>query len=103
MRELIERLITEGTIPSWAHKAAKSKVVLGPNGNKAIAYEWKWMWEEVFSKIEDGLVGKKVSDWDEALTCASCGRRIVRAKAYPCREVADPSLRRSSLQPVRMP
>ncbi len=79
MRELIERYIQlhESVIPSWVKKAAKSKVVEGPNGNKAIAYEWKWMWDEVWSKKEDGLVSKKVSDWDNAMNCASCRRRIV--------------------------
>lgn len=79
MRELIEKKMRlfESTIPAWVRRASKSKVVIGPNGNKAIAYEWKWMWDEVWSNREDGLVSKKVSDFDEALTCASCGRRIV--------------------------
>lgn len=79
MRELIERCMQlhESTIPSWVKKAAKSKVVEGPNKSKAIAYEWKWMWDEVWSQAEDGVVGKRVSDWDNSMNCASCRRRIV--------------------------
>lgn len=79
MKALIDKrkAIFESSIPDWVKRAAKSKVVVGPNGNKAIAYEWKWMWDEVFDEREDGMVSAKVSDWDEALTCASCNRRIV--------------------------
>ncbi len=79
MRELIEKCIQihESTVPSWVKKAARSRTVEGPNGNKAIAYDWRWMWEEVWSKREDGLVSKKVSDFDNAMNCTTCGRRIV--------------------------
>jgi len=67
----VARILTSGPPRSF------SKTFEGPNGNEAVAYEWRWKWDEVYSKREDGLVSAKVSDWDNAEKCKSCGRKIV--------------------------
>lgn len=64
-------------VPAQVKAAAKQKNFRGPNGNEAIAYQWIWKWDLVFSKAEDGMVDAKVSDWDNAATCSTCNRKIV--------------------------
>jgi len=76
MKEDVE-MVEASPTPGWVKLAARSKNVVGPNGNEAIAYNWISHMDEVFSKREDGLVGKRVSDWDNAERCASCNRKIV--------------------------
>jgi hypothetical protein len=51
--------------------------VEGPNGNVLVGYEWRTVEGEKWSDYEGGLVATKVSDWDRAEKCESCGRRIV--------------------------
>lgn len=45
--------------------------------SKFLRYEWISTVEEDYSTQEDGLVSKRVSDWDNAEHCATCGRDIV--------------------------
>lgn len=49
----------------------------GPNGNILVGYEWRTVEGEKWSDYEGGLVATKVSDWDRAEQCESCGRKIV--------------------------
>lgn len=67
--------------PAWVMRAASSEgnasKVVGPNGAKAIAYEWRWTGGIRYSKHEGGAVDVRVSDWDNAETCAHCGVKIV--------------------------
>lgn len=71
------RLLLSEAAPQWVIRAAKTKNFKGPNGNEVIAYEWMWKWGERHSRHEDGLVAKRVSDWDKAVPCVTCGRQIV--------------------------
>jgi hypothetical protein len=65
------------SVPDSVKRAAKSKNFTGPNGSKAIGYQWQWKWDVKFSKAEDGMVDARVSDWDSPLKCKSCNRNIV--------------------------
>ena len=49
----------------------------GPNGNILVGYEWRTAEGEKWSDYEGGLVATKVSDWDRAEKCVTCGRKIV--------------------------
>lgn len=67
--------------PDWVLRAARrtgnAATVTGPNGAKAIAYEWRWTGGIRYSQHEGGAVDTKVSDWDNAEVCAHCGVKIV--------------------------
>jgi hypothetical protein len=64
-------------VPQWVKKSLNRENFKGPNGNEAIGYEWRWHYEPVFDKREDGLVDKKVSDWDRAEKCKFCKHQVV--------------------------
>lgn len=65
-------------MPKWVQQAVRSgKGVEGRNGARAIGYEWKSYLGEKYSDYEGGLVGARVSDWDNAERCATCNRPIV--------------------------
>ena len=77
MRREAARRIVETAAPVWVLDAARSgRVVKGPNGNEAVAYEWKWKWEIKHSARDDS-VEAKASDWNAAEICATCGRKVV--------------------------
>jgi hypothetical protein len=42
-----------------------------------VDYEWRNTLGERYSEYEHGLVSTRVSDWDGAEKCATCGRKIV--------------------------
>jgi hypothetical protein len=77
MREILELIERKFSVPSEIKAAAKHKNFKGLNENEAIAYQWIWKWDLVFSKAEDGLIDAKVSDWDNSLRCSICNRKIV--------------------------
>jgi hypothetical protein len=51
--------------------------VEGPNGNILVDYEWRTISGEKWSEYEHGMVTTRVSDWDGAEKCITCGRGIV--------------------------
>lgn len=70
--------MNEGAVPQWVKAAeARGETFVGPNGNEAIGYEWKWKWGFKEDKREGGLVDARVSDWDSADNCITCNRSIV--------------------------
>lgn len=56
---------------------AKPVGVEGPNGNILVDYEWRTVEGEKWNEYEGGMVSTKVSDWDRAEKCVTCGRKIV--------------------------
>lgn len=63
--------------PPLKELARSKKQFKGPNGNELIGYQWVSRIEDVYSRREDGLVAKRVSDWDHAQVCVTCRRNIV--------------------------
>lgn len=63
--------------PPLKELARSNKTFKGPNGNELAGYQWVSRIEDVYSKREDGLVSKRVSDWDKAVPCSTCRRNIV--------------------------
>lgn len=51
--------------------------IKGKNNNKLVAYQHIRKPSEKYSKYEGGLVSSKESDWDRAVNCTKCNRKIV--------------------------
>jgi len=50
--------------------------IVGPNGNKLVAYQWAYEWTMKENK-EGELVDKRISDWTQAESSAETGRDVV--------------------------
>lgn len=57
--------------------ASLQKPIVGASGAKIIGYVWQSKIDDVFSKREGGMVGKRVSDWDASDISTGTGREIV--------------------------
>jgi len=78
LKNIRPELLITAKAPGWiTHALSKNRAFEGPNGNKAVGYEWIWTWGERYDKYEDGLVSCKISDKDNAQECTTCHRAIV--------------------------
>ncbi len=61
----------------FAKKGAGYGSVSGEGKSTLVGYEWRSTLDEKYSAREEGLVGKKVSDWSRSDTSHPTGREIV--------------------------
>lgn len=72
------RMQESAVVPSWVRGAVRdNKNFKGPNGNVVVGYEHRFKFDFDYSKREGGAVERKVSDWDRAEKCVTCGKSIV--------------------------
>lgn len=50
--------------------------IVGPSGASLLSYQWAWTMGEKEHATE-GLVPKRISDWDESMTSGATGRELV--------------------------